>query len=263
MAYSTENIQKASALFFMLLKENIVSVKEPLAEEYLNSNEIREIVNIIAGEANLRVFDTRENIHMVTSVNGSIFANSYTQMKEKYKDLKSKKYFYLANLIICVFLAEVDKENNIRIRWEEEGVSYAKLEDLVNDTISSWISRQNADELFSESSGIALKEIDEVWNKDFSPMKNSKTKGTIDVVNTSDNRFSFIYRALKPLAYQKLIYNNTKELKIIPREELYERLDKIYHDQDRYKEFMDLIKNPSGGENDAENKQNKDSGEQV
>lgn len=253
MSYTTENIQKASALFFELLKENIISIKEPLAEEYVNSSEIREIVNTIAGEGNLRVFDTRENIHLVSTANGSVFANSYTQMKEKYKTLKNKKYFYLANTIICVFLSEVDKENNIRIRWEEEGVSYAKLEDLVNSTINSWKNRDSSEDGFSENWGIALKEIDEVWNEDFSPMKNSKTKGTIDVVNTSDNRFSFIYRALKPLADQKLIYNNTKELKIIPRNELYERLDKIYHNQDRYKEVIELIESAK-----EENKNAKD-----
>lgn len=251
MAYTTENIQKASALFFLLLKENIISIKNPLAEDYLNNNEIREIVNTMAGEGDLRIFDTRENLHLVSSGNGSIFANSYTQMKEKYKGLKNKKYFYLANLIICVFLSEVDKENNIRVRWEEEGVSYAKLEELVNSIISSWLSRENQEAGFSEDWGIALKEIDEVWNKDFSPMKNSKAKGSIDVVNTTDNRFSFIYRALKPLADQKLIYNNTKELKIIPRAELYERLDKIYHSQERYKEFMSLIDSAKGGTESA------------
>jgi len=256
MAYTTENIQRAAALFFILLKENIVDIKQPLAEEYLNSSEIREIVNTMATEGNLKVFDTRENLHMVSTANGSIFANSYTQMKEKYKALKSKKYFYLANLIICVFLSEVDKENNIRIRWEEEGISYAKLESLVNSTINSWGNRQDGEEGFSQEWGIALKEIDEVWNKDFSPMKNSKTKGSIDVVNTTDNRFSFIYRSLKPLMDQKLIYNNTKELKIIPRNELYERLDKIYHNQDRYMEFMDLIEASKGEEEHAEIKQN-------
>lgn len=248
MAYTTENIQKASALFFILLKEKIVDIKQPLAEEYLSSSEIREIVNTMAGEGNLRVFDTRENLHMVSTANGSIFANSYTQMKEKYKGLKSKKYFYLANLIICVFLSEVDKDNNIRVRWEEEGISYAKLESLVNSTINSWSARQEEEEGFTLEWGIALKEIDEVWNKDFSPMKNSKTKGTIDVVNTTDNRFNFIYKALKPLTDQKLIYNNTKELKIIPKNELYERLDKVYHNQDRYIEFIALIDSAKGGE---------------
>lgn len=241
MAYTTENIQKAASLFFMLLKESIVSVKEPLAEEYSNDNEIRQIVKTMAGEADLMIIETMENLHLVSSANGSIFANSYTQMKEKYKDLKNKKYFYLANLIICVFLSEVDKENNIRIRWEEEGISYAKLEDMVNGIINSWMKREKEEEGFSEEWGIALKEIDEVWNKDFSPMKNSRTKGNIDVVNTTDNRFNFIYKSLKPLADQKLIYNNTKELKLIPKSELYERLDKVYHNQERYREFMKLI----------------------
>lgn len=241
MSISLESIQKGSALFFNLMKEKIIPLEDTGAQEFLNNPEIREVVKTMAAEAGMTVFNTRENIHLVTNSYGSIFASSYTQMKEKYSGLKRKKYFYLANIIICVFLAEVDKESHVRVRWEEEGVSYAKLEDLVTNTLNSWKKRQEEEETFSKDWGIALEEIEELWNTTFSPFKVSNVNDQINVTQTTGNRYSFIYTALKPLADQKLIINNTSELKIIPKNELYERLDRIYHNKERYREFISLI----------------------
>ncbi len=161
-------------------------------------------------------------------------------MKSKYKNLERKKHFYLANIIICIYLAEVDKEKNIRLRWEEEGVSYFYLESLITSQLESWKKRLEEEEDFSDDWGIAIEEIYDIWINDFSMSKESKT-GEIEVKRTRDNRFSFIHQALRPLSDQKLIIDNTVELKIIPRNELYERLDQLYHRQERYDDIMNLI----------------------
>src|SRR5690554_3651263 len=168
MPISLDSIQTGSNLFFKLLKENILPLEDNLAQEYLNNPDIREVVRTMAGEAGMLVFDTRKNIHLVTAAYNSIFASSYTQMKAKYRDLKLKKYFYLSNIIICVFLAEVDKESSLRVRWEEEGVSYARMEKMVSDTLESWKKRQQQEDTFSQDWGIALEEIYEIWNIQFS-----------------------------------------------------------------------------------------------
>jgi len=256
MPLSIDAIQTGSQLFFKLLKEKILPLDDNLAQEYLNSPDVREVVSTMAGEGEMIVFNTRKNIHLVTTAYNSIFASSYTQMKAKYKELKLKKYFHLSNIIICVFLAEVDKESSLRVRWEEEGISYARMEKMVSDTLESWKKRQEEEDTFSQDWGIALEEIYELWNVQFSPFKTSKVDDSINVTHTSSNRYSFIYTSLKPLADQSLIYNNTNELVIIPREELYERLDRLYHNRERYKSFMKLIEKSKeeGVEKGAENK---------
>jgi len=63
----------------------------------------------------------------------------------------------------------------------------------------------------------------------------------VDVTRTKGNRLSFINTALKPLTEQGLIIDQSDELKLIPKAELYERLDELYHSQKRYNKFMDLI----------------------
>lgn len=241
MPVNLENIQKGSNIFFSLMKEKILPFSDTGAREYLDNPEIREVVKTMAGEAGMTVFHTRENIHLVTDAYGSIFASSYTQMKQKYNKLPRKNYFYLANVIICVFLAEVDKEKEVRVRWEEEGVSYARMEKLVTDTLQSWVNRQQEEESFSEEWGIALEEIWEIWDTKFTVYKRSNVDDTINVTQTKNNRYSFIETSMRPLVDQKLIINNKNELTIIPKNELYERLGRLYHNQERYQQFIGLI----------------------
>lgn len=238
--FGREQLQKGGELFFYLLKNQIIPLSDTLAYDFINNPDIQEIVKTMAEQGGLRVFETRENIHMVSKGDDSIFATSYTQMKSKYKKLERKKHFYLANIIICIYLAEVDKEKNIRLRWEEEGITYFALENLITNQLESWKKRFDEEEGFSEDWGIAIEEIYDIWVNDFSISKQSKT-GEVEVQRTRDNRFSFIHEALRPLADQNLIIDNTMELKILPKNELYERLDRLYHRQERYDKIMKLI----------------------
>lgn len=261
--YGSEEIRKGAQVFFALLKNKILPHTDSIAQEYYNSVEIREIVKDMATEGGLRVFETRENIHIVTNPYGSMFANSYTQMRDKYKALERKRYFYLANIIISIYLSEVDMESYIRIRWEEQGVSYAKLEDIVTKTLEAWIKRQGDNQEFAEDWGIALDQIYDLWVNDFSLYKENQTSGKIDVVNTKGTRYSFIHEALKPLTDQGLIYDNTRELKIIPKNELYERLDYLYHSQERYMQIKEMIRKTREEKTDAEDKQGTDNRSEI
>lgn len=251
-----ENLKRGSEIFFYLLKNKIIPVSDNCANDFINNSEIREIVKTIAEEAGLKVFETRENVHLVSKAYGSVFASSYTHMKSKYKRLERKKHFYLANIIICVYLAEIDKEKNIRVRWEEEGLSYYKLESLVTTQLESWKKRQLEEEGFSEEWGIAVEEIYDLWVNDFSMVKQSRT-GEIDILK-GNTRYGFIHEAMKPLADQKLVFDNTTELKIIPQNELYERINYLYHRQDRYEEIMGLIKQAREVEENAQVDEDKD-----
>lgn len=243
--FDREQLQKGAELFFHLMKNQIIPLSDTLAFDFINNPDIQEIVKTMADQGGLVVFYTRENIHMVSKKDGSIFATSYTQMKSKYKKLERKKHYYLANIIICIYLSEVDKEKNIRLRWEEEGISYFYLENLITNQLESWKKRLEEGEEFSEDWGIAIEEIYEIWINDFSISKQSKN-GEIEVQKTQNNRFSFIHEALRPLSDQKLIIDNTQELKIIPKNELFERLDRLYHRQERYEDIMNLIAGDKG-----------------
>ncbi|MGM0603684.1 MAG: DUF6063 family protein, partial [Bacillota bacterium] len=133
-----------------------------------------------------------------------------------------------------------DKESHVRIRWEEEGISYHRLSDLVTAVLESWLDRKKEDENFTQNWSIAVEEAAELWLTEFSEYRLNKEE-KVDVTRTKGNRLSFINTALKPLSEQELIIDQSDELKLIPRAELYERLDNLYHSQKRYNKFMELI----------------------
>ena len=240
MGYSNENLQKASKVFFYLLKNKIVPINDALGNEYMENLEIREIVKTMADQAKLLVFHAGGNIHLVSSPYDSIFSTSYTHMKGKYKGLKRKKHFYLANIIICIFLSEIDKEKFIRVRTKEEGISYYKLEDIITKTQETKKKRADEEENFTKDWALAIDDIYILWMVEFSHSKPSKSQGLPFSISL-DTRLGFIHEALKPLKDEGLILAMVRESRIIPKEELYERIDYLYHNQERYEEIMQLI----------------------
>ena len=239
MSYTSEDIRLASELFFHLLNNRILPISDTLASQYGDNNEIREIVNTMAKEAGLHIFGTRENLHLVSEKDNSIFATTYTQMKEKFNKLYRKKHFHLANIIISVYLAEIDRENNFSFRIEDAAISYYKLEELITETLDAW-KKRNEEENFSEDFAIAIDEIHHLWTVEMSHSRPNKAGTGFSL--SPGTRLGFIYEALRPLEQEKLIINLYEEFKIIPRNELYERLDYLYHGGDRYEEIMELIK---------------------
>lgn len=240
MSYTSEDIRIASEVFFYLLKNRIVPISDNLAGQYYDNHEIREIVNNMADEGGLTIFSTRQNIHLVTRKDNSIFATTYTQMKERYKGLPKKRYFYLANIIISIYLAEIDMENKFTFRIEDAGISYYKLEEIISNTLDSWKKRSEEEESFSRDWAIAIDDIHKLWAIEMSHSRPSDDGTSFSLsINT---RLGFINEALKPLQNENLIINLPKESRIIPKDELYERLENLYHRRDRYEEIMELIK---------------------
>lgn len=240
MSYTNEDIRKASELFFHLLNNRILPASDILASGFYEEDNIREIVRNMADQGGLRVFGTRQNLHLVSEGEESIFATTYTHMKEKYKRLYRKKHFHLANIIICIYLAEIDMENNISFRIEDAAISYYKLEEIITNTLDSWKKRNEKEEGFSKDFAIAIDEIYRLWTIEMSHSK--ERKDGVGFSLSSQTRLGFINVALKPLEQENLIINLHKENRIIPKDELYERLDNIYRDGDRYNEVMEIIK---------------------
>jgi len=250
MGYTSEDIKKASELFFHLLNKRILPANDLLASLYYEDNGIKEIIENMAEEGGLKVLGTRQNLHLVAKGEYSIFATTYSQMKEKYKKLDRKKHFYLANIIICIYLAEIDRENRFTFRIEDAAISYYKLEEVITNTLDSWKKRNEMEESFSADFAIAIDDIHHLWHTDLSHSK--EAKDGIGFSLSSQTRLGFIYEALKPLEQENLIINLHRENRIIPKEELYERLDHLYHGGDRYEEIMELIKQDRRETKDAE-----------
>ena len=236
---SRDKIKSATKIFFYLLNKSIVSKSESIIRNYIEDNEVRDTVEIMAEEAGLSIISSHENLHLIVKGENSQFATSYTHMKSKYTDLKNKKYFHLANIIISIFISEIDKEDIGRIRWEEQGITYYKLSDIVSNTLKRWKEKNNSENDFSEEWSLDVDELYNLWHVEFIDMKENE-KGEISL-RVHDTKMSFIHQALKPLKDQGLIIDLENEHRIIPKIELYERIDYNYHNRPRYQEIMKLV----------------------
>lgn len=254
MSYTNDDINKAGELFFHLLNNKILSNNDLLANEFYEDDNIREIVKSIAEQGGLIVFGTMQNLHLVSQGEDSIFATTYTHMKEKYNKLYRKKHFYLANIIICIYLSEIDRASNVSFRIEDAAISYYKLEEVITNTLDSWKKRNEKEDTFSKDFAIAIDEIYSLWTVEMSHSKEGKDG--VGFTLSSKTRLGFINEALKPLEQEKLIINLPKENRIVPKEELYERLQHLYHSSDRYNEIMEIVKWTREEEDNAETIEN-------
>lgn len=234
-----EHLQQAAALFFTLLKRKVVPLDDPLVQAYFREEGIRDALRIMADEAGTEILQTPERLHLVARPQGSVFATSFTHMKSRYSELETKKFFYLQNIIMLVFLAEIDVENGSRLRWENQGISYYQLELLVDQVLKRWREKEEESEgEFSRNWGLAVKEIADLWDS----LSTQDETGENPASLTRRTRLGNIALAMRVLREENLVYIAEDILRVTPRPELYERLEGIYHRQDRYNELRDMIR---------------------
>lgn len=249
MSIQAEHLSEASALFFELLRRRMIPNQDRALLPYLEKDEVREALKLLAEEAGVWVVQGTQHVHLVSRPEGSAFATSFTHMKRRYPDVETKKYFHVINVILLVFLAEVDVEASRRLRWESNGISYYQLEKQVDAVLAQWSKQQAESEGgFSRSWGLAVDEMGELW-------RTMAVDDESDRDRLSGNRrthLGLIHMALRLLKDEGLLYIVEDEKRAIPRSELYERLEAVYHHQDRYREMKELVL-ASTGKADAEN----------
>lgn len=238
MSIQTEHVSQASALFFELLRRRMIPNHDRVLLPYFEKDEVREAMKLMSEEAGVLIVRGPQHVHFVSRAEGSVFATSFTHMKKRYPDVETKRYFHLMNIILLVFLSEIDVEASRRLRWEANGVSYFQLEKQVDSVLEQWRKQQESSAgTFSISWGLAIEEISELWQTMAVDDESERDR-------LSGNRrthLGLIHMALRLLKDENLIYIVEDEKRVIPRSELYERLEAVYHQQERYRELKKLI----------------------
>ncbi|MGM0379400.1 MAG: DUF6063 family protein [Bacillota bacterium] len=231
-------LEIGSKVFFKLLDEKILSNDHNLAYEYQKDEEVRRVVRTMAKSGGLEVLNGNKNLHLIAGSINSNFATSYTHMKSKYSGLKLKKYFHLANVIISIFIYLIDNEKMVKYEALEEGITYHKLENIITKTLERWNKNMIDNDDFEKKWKIDLKRIYPLWIN--WPIDRKNDNGETSLLK-KENRLGFINEALKPLKEQGLIIDQKSELRILPKEELYERIKYLFHRSNRYKKIKKLI----------------------
>ncbi|MBY0096104.1 DUF6063 family protein [Mesobacillus maritimus] len=247
---SAETIKKASAVYFTLLKEKVIDENSEHFQTYFDP-EVRQTVLLLADESGTYIIESAKRIQLVVQPTGSVFATNFTHMKDKHKQIETKKHFHLISVVIMSFLASIDRNQAAKIRSQREGISFYALERQVNELIMNWDNMLKNNPSFGEAEKIDMKEVVTTWKymevdtDDFGVKKANRR-----------TRIGLITTAMRLLETEGLIVvlDRDEIPKAIPKQELFERIEYLYHDYDRYEMFKKLVTTEE--EEHAENQSN-------
>ncbi|MCM3690423.1 DUF6063 family protein [Neobacillus niacini] len=234
---NSNSIKKASAVYFTLLKDKVIDENSEHFQTYFDP-EVRQTVLLLADESGTYIIESPKRIQLVVQPTGSVFATNFTHLKEKHKQVETKKHFHLISVVIMAFLAAIDLNQAAKIRTKREGISYYALERQVNDLIIKWDSMLKVHPNFGEEERIDMKEVVTTWKymevdtDDYGLKKGNRR-----------TRIGLIAGAMRVLETEGLIVILDREdiPKVIPKTELFERIEYLYHDYDRYELFKKLL----------------------
>lgn len=247
---NAESIKKASAVYFTLLKDKVIDENSEHFQTYFDPD-VRQTVLLLADESGTYIIEAPKRIHLVVQPTGSVFATNFTHLKDKHRQVETKKHFHLISIVIMSFLAAIDRNQAAKIRTKREGISYYALERQVNDLIMKWESILKTQPTFGVEERIDMKEVVTTWkymevdSDDFGLKKGNRR-----------TRIGLIAGAMRLLETEGLIVILDRDdiAKVIPKSELFERIEYLYHDYDRYELFKKLM---TAEENEhAENQSN-------
>ena len=90
---SAENIKKASAVYFTLLRDKVIDETSEHFQMYYEP-EVRKTVLMLADESGTYIIESPKRIHLVVQPTGSVFATNFTHLRDKHKQVENKKHFY-------------------------------------------------------------------------------------------------------------------------------------------------------------------------
>ncbi|WP_282140386.1 DUF6063 family protein [Cytobacillus oceanisediminis] len=235
---STDSIKKASAVYFTLLKDKVIDENSEHFQAYFDPD-VRQTVLLLADESGTFIIESPKRIQLVVQPTGSVFATNFTHMKDRHKQVETKKHFHLMSVVIMAFLASIDRSQAAKIRTKREGISFYTLERQVNDVIMNWDSILKAKQDFGEEEKIDMKDVVTTWKymevdtDDYGSKKANRR-----------TRIGLIASSMRLLETEGLIVILDREdiPKAIPKQELFERIEYLYHDYDRYEMFKELMK---------------------
>ncbi|MEH7387385.1 DUF6063 family protein [Bacillus sp. JJ1521] len=232
-----EIVKKASAVYFKLLKEKVIDENSEHFQTYFEP-EVRQTVLLLADESGTYIIEAPKRIQLVVQPTGSVFATNFTHMKDKHKQIETKKHFHLISIVIMSFLATIDRNQAAKIRTKREGISFYALERQVNDLIVNWESILKSKPAFGEEERIDMKEVVTTWKYMEVDTENYGLKK-----GNRRTRIGLIASSMRLLETEGLIVILDRDdiPKVFPKSEIFERIEYLYHDYDRYEVFKKLM----------------------
>lgn len=237
MSFSLEQLQQASRLFFDLLRRKVIPLDDPAAAECLQDSGAYDALQYMAREGGCRIMNSGHRLHLLVNPLGSGFATNFTQLRNKYSRIERKTHLHIINVVILVFLAEMDQDEH-HFKPGQDSMSYIQIADQVSTLFQAWYEMDD-EAAFSKQWRLDIQAMYKVWTSLYMQTKSQEDGDTL--TRGAGSRIGLIHEGMKLLEEEHLVFISENEKRIFPREELYERMRYLYHEVDRYKELRSLI----------------------
>ncbi|MET3289282.1 UNVERIFIED_CONTAM: hypothetical protein ABID98_001852 [Brevibacillus sp. OAP136] len=230
--------KKASAVYFHLLKKKVIEDSDEHYDIYFDPI-VREGVRMFADQSSTQIIEAHKRLHLVAKAGGSVFATNFTHLRSKHKDIENKKHFYAVSIVLMAFMAEIDRNQAAKIKARREGVTFFTIERTVTSLMDQWEEKIEQDNAFEKRSGLAMRDMVTLWKN----MEPESERGVATRPNKK-TRMGLIKTAFKLLEDEGLVYITDKDqpsIKAFPSNDLFDRLEYLYGDQDRYEEIKTLM----------------------
>ncbi|QGG57832.1 DUF6063 family protein [Paenibacillus sp. B01] len=233
-----ESMKKASAVYFHMLKKKMIEDSDELYNMYFEPT-VRESVRMLADQSGTQVIEAHKRLHLIAKAGGSVFATNFTHLRSRHKDIENKKHFYAVSIVIMAFMAEIDRNQAAKIKTRREGVTFFMIERAVTSLMDQWEVKIAQDSMAEKRSGLAMRDMVTLW-KNLEP---ESERGVFTRPNKK-TRMGLIKTAFKLLEDEGLVYIADRDqpgIKAFPSLELFDRLEYLYGDQDRYEEIKSIV----------------------
>jgi len=234
---AAEKIKMATDIYARLMKDKIIDRNESAIRSYFDDSDVHNLVQQIARSFGTIILEGHEKLQLISDGKASVFATSFTHLKEKYSDIENKKEFYLLCHILMIYLSEIDGDLSVKAHHELSGLSFYRLEELITNVFSYWKERLANDDDYEKKWAVNIREQVEFWlSKD---LKEDSHK----LSPSMKNKFSIIKKALNLFENENLltVILEGDEHTVYAYPELYERLEGLFHNYERYTMLRDVI----------------------
>jgi hypothetical protein len=239
--YDISQIHEAHSIFLHLLQHKVVKKGDTAIENYFHDMNIQQLVKRFADTSSTQVLVGNMNVHLVTKPKGSIFATNFTQMKDQMKERKSdgrvetRLELYMIHLVIMVYLSEVDGESTKGSHIDlYGGIRYLELTTRVSEVLEFWNKLLENDPEFGKRQKIAMTQLFNLW--DTTKLQPDEDEQLRPNVKT---KFGIVHMAMRLLEQEKLV--KITDQRVTALEALHERVELLYHSEQRYQEWKRLI----------------------
>jgi hypothetical protein len=234
---SLESIGTASDIYFTLLRNKMIDRDDDKIKPYLEDASIRETVNVLARKSGTQILEGVASVQMVVLPEGSLYATSFTHLRERFSSFQNKTEFNLVRFILMIYIAEIDSSLLTRSLAETDGMSFEKLVLTVDETFQAL--DENLNENTEKNWGIPIKQLMELWY-----LKDPKEDGKENFNPSTKTKQGLVLYAMRLLESEKVLrlFKEDEEYIIFPKEELYDRIEQIFHHSERFQHIKQLVK---------------------